>query len=98
VVVYFIFLGEIFEPVFRTVVKKEAGFGAKVGHAMMSKVIYSVAAKSKSVVIFKGALEMGALNLLCHSEKKTGILITKTDLDNLGIRDGDTVSLLFKTK
>ncbi len=96
--IYFIFLGEIFEPVFRTIVKKESGFGAKVGHARMSRVIYSIAAKSKSVVIFKGASQAGELNLLCHSEKKTGILITKTDLDELSIRDGDTVSLIFKTK
>jgi hypothetical protein len=96
--IYFIFLGDIFEPIFRTIVKKESSFGAKVDHARMSKVIYSAAAKSNSVVIFKGASKAGELNLLCHSEKKTGILITQTDLNKLGIRDGDTVSLIFKSK
>ncbi len=96
--IYFIFLGDVFEPVFRTIVKKESSFGAKVGHARMSGVVYSAAAKSRAVTIFKGASKAGELNLLCHSEKKTGILITQTDLDKLGIKDGDTVSLIFRTK
>jgi hypothetical protein len=96
--IYFIFFGEVFEQVIRTIVKKEAGFGAKVGHARMSRVIYSVAAKSSAVTLYKGATQTGELKLICHTEKKTGILITQTDLDKLGIRDGDTVSLIFKMK
>jgi hypothetical protein len=96
--IYYIFFGDVSEPVFRTIVKKEIGFGAKVGHARMSKVIYSAAAKSNAVTIFKGASRVGELKLLCHAEKKTGILITQTDLEKLGIRDGDTVSLIFKQK
>ncbi|HTZ17240.1 MAG TPA: hypothetical protein VMB78_02240 [Dissulfurispiraceae bacterium] len=96
--IYYIFFGDVFESVFRTIVKKEKGFGAKVGHARMSKVIYSAAANSNAVAIFKGASGVGELKLFCHAEKKTGILITQADLDKLGIRDGDTVSLIFKKK
>ncbi len=96
--IYYIFFGEVFMPVIRTIVKKETGLGAKVGHARMSKVIYSAAAKSAGVTIFKGASMAGELKLLCHAEKKTGILITQADLDRLGIRDGDTVSLIFRQK
>ena len=96
--IYYIFLGDVFEQVFRTIVKKESGFGAKVGNARMSRVMYSAAAKSGAVSVFKGASQAGELKLICHTEKKTGILITQADLDKLGIKDGDTVSLIFKIK
>jgi hypothetical protein len=95
---YFIFFGDLFQPVFKTIVKKESGFGAKVGVARMSRIIYSSACNSSTVSIYKGASKAGDLQLICHSEKKTGILITQADLDKLKLRDGDTVSLTFKTK
>jgi formylmethanofuran dehydrogenase subunit D len=38
------------------------------------------------------------LQINCHSEKKTGILMTQSDMDKLNIKDGDTVSLTFRTK
>ena len=96
--VHYIFFGDIFESVVRTIIKKDNSFGAKIGHARMSRIIYSDAAKSGIVIIFKGALEVGRLKLINHTEKKTGIQITQTDLDKLGIRDGDTVSLIFRNK
>ena len=95
---YFIFFGDLFQPVFKTIVKKESGFGAKVGVARMSRVIYSPACNGNIVSIYKGAAKVGDLQLNCHSEKKTGILITQADLDKLNVRDGDTVSLTFKKK
>lgn len=93
---YYIFFGDLFQTVFKTIVKKESGFGAKVGVARMSKVIYGTACNGSMVSIYKGAAKVGDLQLICHSEKKTGILITQVDLDKLKIRDGDTVSLTFK--
>ena len=95
---YFIFFGDLFQPVFKTIVKKETGFGAKVGVARMSRVIYSAACSANTVSIFKGAVKSGDLQINCHSEKKTGILMTQSDMDKLNIKDGDTVSLTFRTK
>jgi hypothetical protein len=94
ILLYFLFFGEMFQPVFRTMVKKEAGFGAKVGYARISKAVYNAASKGNAVMIFKGAAEMGALKLNWHSENKTGVMITQSDLDRLSLKDGDTVSLV----
>ena len=98
VFLYFIFFGDLSQPVFKTIVKKESGFGAKVGVARMSRIIYSAACGGNTVSIFKGAAKAGELQINCHSEKKTGILITQSDMDKLNIKDGDTVSLTFRTK
>jgi hypothetical protein len=95
ILLYFIFFGEMFQPIFRTIVKKEAGFGAKVGFARISKAVYNAASNGNAAIIFKGAAEMGALNLNWHSENKTGVMITQSDLDGLSVKDGDTVSLVF---
>ncbi len=95
---YFVFFGDLFQPVFKTIVKKESGFGAKVGVARMSRIIYSAACSANTVSIFKGAAKAGELQINCHSEKKTGILMTQADMDKLNIKDGDTVSLTFRTK
>jgi hypothetical protein len=95
---YFIFFGDLCEQIFKTIVKKESGFGAKVGVARMSKVVYSAACDGKTVTVYKGATKAGELLLNCHAEKKTGILLTQADLDKFNIKDGDTVSLTFKKK
>lgn len=95
---YFIFFGDYFLPVYKAMVKKESGFGAKVGTARLSKVIYSAALNCEAAAIFKGVAQMGELKINWHSEKKTGVLITQVDLDKLNMRDGDTVSLIFKKK
>lgn len=96
--IYSIFFGDLFRPVIRAIVKREGGFGAKVGYARLSKVIYSTSLKGTAATIFKGAAEMGELGLNWHAEKKTGVLITQVDMDKLGIRDGDTVSMVVKKK
>jgi hypothetical protein len=93
---YFIFFGDYFLPIYKAIVKKESGFGAKVGTARLSKVIYSAALNCEAAAIFKGIAQMGELKINWHSEKKTGVLITQVDLDKLGMRDGDTVNLIFK--
>ena len=95
ILLYFIFFGEMFRPVFRTIVKKESGFGAKVGFARISKTVYNAASNGSAAIIFKGAAEMGALNINWHSENRTGVMIAPADLEKLGIKDGDTVSLVF---
>ncbi len=95
ILLYFIFFGEMFRPVFRTIVKKEAGFGAKVGFARISKAVYNAASNVSAAIIFKGATEVGSMNINWHAENKTGVMITQADLDRLGVKDGDTVSLVF---
>lgn len=98
VLLYFIFFGEMLQPVARSIVKRESGFGAKTGFARISKVAHSAAANSNSAIIFKGSSKMGELNITFHSENKPGILITQADLGKLYIKDGDTVSLVFNKK
>lgn len=98
VVLYSICFGEMLRPVIKTFAKRESGLAGKVGVARLSRVIYNVDSDSDMVTIFRGATEAGRLNLGWNAEKKSGILITKTDLDKLDIKDGDTVSLVLNKK
>jgi hypothetical protein len=98
ILLYYIYSGEVFLPVIRTTVKKEAGIGARVGCARMSKTVYGAAAGYNMVTLFKGAFKVGDLNLIWHTENKSGILITQSDLAKMNIKDGDNLSLLFNKK
>jgi hypothetical protein len=95
IVLYYIFFGELSRPVFRTVVKKEAGADAKAGFARISKAVYSATGSGSAAIIFKGAAEMGALDLAWHSENNTGLIIPQADLERLNVKDGDMVSLVL---
>jgi uncharacterized ubiquitin-like protein YukD len=41
---------------------------------------------------------VGDMNLLWHTENKSGVLITQSDLVKMNIKDGDNLSLLFNKK
>jgi hypothetical protein len=98
VVLYFIFFGEMLRPVVKTFVKKELGLAAKVGSARVSRVVYHATPDSNMVTIFMGNANLGELNLSWHTENKPGILIPKADLDKLGLKDGDTISLVLNKR
>jgi len=98
VVLYFIFFGEMLRPVVKTFVKKELGLAAKVGSARVSRAVYHAAPDSNMVTIFMDNANLGELNLSWHTENKPGIRIPKADLDKLGLKDGDTISLVLNKR
>jgi hypothetical protein len=95
VVLYFIFFGKMLRPVVKTFAKKEPGLAAKAGTARLSRVVYHANPDSNMVTIFMGNANLGELNLSWHAENKPGILIPKANLDKLGLKDGDTISLVL---
>jgi hypothetical protein len=91
----FVLFGDFIIPIYKTVVKKEAGFGATVGVARASKVVYNTASNSSAVIIFKGAVNTGELKLSWHGERKPELFITPVDMNKLGLNDGDSVNIVF---
>jgi hypothetical protein len=94
----FAFWGEYFEPLFKTVVKKDAGFGAAVGVARVSKLFYGAASDRTTAKFFKDSRSAAAgdMKIHWHAEKNPEIRMTPVDLAKLGLADGDKVNTIFR--
>jgi hypothetical protein len=91
----FVFWGEYFQPLFKTIVKKDMGFGAAVGVARVSKLVYNTATDRTKVTFFKGDRSSGDMKISWNTEKSPEIRITPVDMNKLGLGDGETVNTIF---
>ncbi len=94
-VLYFLFFGQMSDRMIRTKIDQATSLGAKQGHAILSKTVYPVLKDSGSASLFSGADKIGDMKIDWNIEKKSTIAITKTDLDHLGLKNGDSINLFF---
>jgi hypothetical protein len=95
VILYFLFFGETYPKILKTTIGKETSLGAKQGFAILSKAVYPEFQGNSSVTIFRGAEKAGDIKIDWHTDKKSSILLTKADMDKLGLKNDDKVNLLF---
>jgi hypothetical protein len=91
-----VFFGSHEEPLFATQVKRDAGFGAKVGAVKLSKSAYQQkAGKSTQLKLYVGHTFAGELPIVWVGEEKGDALLTKADLDKMQLKDSQAVNILF---
>ena len=50
---------------------------------------------SESASLFRGADKIGDMKISWNTEKKSTMALTKTDLGQLGLANGDSINLFF---
>jgi hypothetical protein len=90
-----LFFGDGTEQVRNTEVRRDSSLGAKRGCARLSNLHYKANMVSNRVSIFRGLKRLGEMQIRWVSEKKPEIFITKSDLEVIGIENGDRVNLVF---
>lgn len=94
-VAYFIFFGEFLEQLITAKSKKDDRFGAKQGFIKLSKTTYQKFSDKNNAAIFYQNKQKASFGINWISDKKSDILFAKSDLENLGLAEGDTVTLIL---
>lgn len=95
VALYFVLFGEVYQKAIKTTVEKETSLGAKPGSGILSKVVYPELKDMHTAQIFKGMEKVGEIKIDWHTDKKSVLLLTKADMDKLGLENGNIVSLFL---
>lgn len=93
-IVCFIFFGEFFEQPMTAKLKKDEGFGAKPGFVRLSKTIYQKFLDNTRVEVFYQNKQKASLGISWSTGKKPDILLSKPDMERLGLTEGDTITLI----
>lgn len=94
-IMYFIFFGEFLEQPITAKLKKDEGFGGKSGFVKLSKIIYQRFSGNSSATIFYQNKQKATLEISWNTEKKSDFLLTKPDMERLGLKEGDIITLIL---
>jgi hypothetical protein len=96
VALYFIIFGEIVKKTIMTTTERSTSLGAKEGHAKLSKVAYAEGKDSGSISIYNGIVQLGKMKIDWDRNDKKTVIMTKADLDRLGLQSGDKLNLILE--
>lgn len=96
VALYFVLFGEVHGKAVKTTIEKETSLGGKQGVGVLSKVAYADLKDMQTAQIYKGIEKVGDIKIEWHSSsKKETLLLTKADMDKMGLENGKKVALIL---
>lgn len=95
-VLFFLFFGRTSDRVLRVKIEQATSLGAKHGRGILSKTVYPGLTDSGSASMFRGADKIGDLKIDWDKNEKETIVMTKADLDHLGLHKDDKINIILE--
>ena len=95
-ILYFLFFGRMPAKVIRLKIEQATSLGAKHGRGILSKIVYPGLQDRGSASLFRGADKIGDLKIDWDKDEKEPIVMTKADLDHLGLRKDDKINIILE--
>lgn len=92
----FLFFGRMPGRMLRVKIEQATSLGAKQGRGILSKTVYPGLTDSGAASLFRDADKIGGLKIDWDKDEKETLIMTKADLDRLGLHKDDKINIILE--